>query len=67
MKTLKQMIGSKDVVLASQLAKNKTAVEAQERAFEEAARSEEFRRKTKIPKGRVESWGYWTRERFIED
>ena len=36
MKTLKQMIESKDVVPASELAKNKAAAEAQEKAFEEA-------------------------------
>lgn len=48
MKTLKQIIESKDMVPASQLAINKTAAEAQEKAFEEAARIEESHRKTKI-------------------
>ncbi len=66
MKTLKQMIGSKDVVLASLLEKNKAAAEAQEKAFEEAARSEESHRKTKIPTGRVEGRDQWTREPFME-
>lgn len=33
MKTLKEMIESKDVVPASQLAKNKAAAEAQEKAI----------------------------------
>lgn len=54
MKTLKQMIESKDVVPASQLAKNKAAEAAKEKAFEEAIRSEESHRKTKISAGRVE-------------
>lgn len=66
MKTLKQMIESKDVVPASQLAKNMAAAEAQEKAFEEAARSEASHRKTKISTGRVEGRDYWTREPFIE-
>ena len=66
MKTLKQMIESKDVVPASQLAIDKTAAEAQEKAFEEAARSEESHRKTKIPAGKVEGREHWTREPFIE-
>jgi hypothetical protein len=48
MKTLRQMIESKDVVPASQLAKNKAAAEAQEKAFEEAARIEESHCKAKI-------------------
>jgi hypothetical protein len=65
MKTLKQMIESKDVVPASQLAKNKTAAEAQEKAFEEAIRLEESHR-TKISKGGVEGRDHWTREPFIE-
>lgn len=66
MKTLKQIIESKDVVPASQLSKNKAAAEAQEKAFEEAARSEESHRKTKISKGKVEGRDHWTREPFIE-
>lgn len=47
-KTLKQMIEGKDVMPASQLAKNKAAAEAQEKAFEEVARTEGLHRKTKI-------------------
>lgn len=66
MKTLKQMIESKEVVPASQLAKNKAAAEAQEKAFEEAIRSEESHRKSKIPTGKVEGREHWTREPFIE-
>ena len=66
MKTLKQMIESKEVVPASQLAKNKAAAEAQEKAFEGAIRSEESHRKTKIPAGKVEGHEHWTREPFIE-
>ena len=66
MKTLKQMIESKDVMPASQLAKNKAVAEAQEKAFEEAARSEVSHRKTKISAGKVEGRDYWTREPFIE-
>ncbi len=61
MKTLKQMIESKDVVPASLLEKNKAAAESQEKAFEEAARSEESHRKTKINTGRVEGRDQWTR------
>lgn len=67
MKTLKQMIESKDVMPASQLAKNKAVAEAQEKAFEEAARSEVSHRKTKISTGKVEGRDHWTREPFIED
>lgn len=66
MKTLKQMIESKEVIPASQLAKNKAAAEAQEKAFEEAISSEESHRKTKIPTGKVEGREHWTREPFIE-
>ena len=66
MKTLKQMIESKEVVPASQLAKNKAAAEAQEMAFEEAIRSEESHRKTKISTGKVEGRDHWTREPIIE-
>ena len=66
MKTLKQMIESKDVVPASELAKNKATAEAQEKAFEEAIRSEESHRKTKISTGKVEGRDHWTREPFIE-
>lgn len=67
MKTLKQMIESKDVMPASQLVKNKAAVEAQEKTFEEAARSEESHRKTKISTGKVEGRDHWTREPYIGD
>jgi hypothetical protein len=66
MKTLKQMIESKDVVPASELVKNKAAAEAQEKAFEEAIRSEESHRKIKISTGKVEGREHWTREPFIE-
>ena len=66
MKTLKQMIESKDVMPASQLEKNKAAAEAQEKAFEEAVRSEESHRKTKTSKGKVQGGDLWTRERFTE-
>ena len=66
MKTLKQMIESKDVVPASKLAKNKAAAGAQEKAFEEAARSEESHRKTKASTGKVEGRNHWTCEPFIE-
>lgn len=62
MKTLKQMIESKEVVPASQLARLK----AEEAAFEEAAKAEQSHRKTKISTGKVEGRDYWTRERFIE-
>ena len=66
MKTLKQMIESKDVVPASQLDRLKAEAEAQEKAFEEAARSEESHRKTKISTGKVEKRDLWTRQPFIE-
>ena len=66
MKTLKQMIESKEVLPASELAKNKAATEAQEKAFEEAIRSEESHRKSKISTGKVEGRDHWTREPFIE-
>ena len=66
MKTLKQMIESKDVLPASELAKNKAAAEAQEKAFEEAIRSEKSHRKTQIYTGKVEGREHWTREPFIE-
>ena len=66
MKTLKQMIESKEVVPASHLAKNKAAAEAQEKAFEEAVRSEESHRKTKTSNGKVQGGDLWTRERFTE-
>ncbi len=62
MKTLKQMIESKEVVPASQLVRLK----AEEAAFEEAAKAEQSHRKTKISTGKVEGRDYWTRERFIE-
>jgi len=67
MKTLKQMIESKEVVPASKLAKNKAAAETQEKAFEEAMRSEESHRKTKIFTGRAEGRDHWTREPFVGD
>ena len=66
MKTLKRLIESKDVVPASQLEKNKAAAEAQERAFEEAIRSEESHRKTKVSSGKVEGQEHWIREPFIK-
>ena len=66
MKTLKQMIESKGVIPASELAKLKADEEAQEKAFAEAARSEESHRKTKLSTGKVEGREHWTRERFIE-
>jgi hypothetical protein len=66
MKTLKQLIESKDVVPASQLEKNKAAVEAQKKAFEEAIRSEESHRKTKVSSGKVEGPEHWIRELFIK-
>lgn len=67
MKTLKQMIESREVMPASQLAKNKAATGAQEKALEEAIRSEESHRKTKISTGKVEGREHWTREPFIGD
>ena len=66
MKTLKQMIESKEVVPASQLARLKAEEGAQEKAFEEAARAEESHRKTKLSTGKVEGRDYWTRERFVD-
>ena len=66
MKTLKQMIESKEVVPASQLANNKAAAETQENAFEEAVRSEESHRKIKTCNGKVQGGDLWTRERFTE-
>ena len=66
MKTLKQMIESKEVVPASQLARLKAEEAAQEKAFEEAAKAEQSHRKTKLSTGKVEGRDYWTRERFIE-
>ena len=65
-KTLKQLIESKEVVPASQLARLKAEEEAQEKAFEEAANAEQSHRKTKLSTGKVEGRDYWTRERFIE-
>jgi len=67
MKTLKQMIESKEVIPASDLAKLKTDEEAQEKAFAEAVQSEQSHRKTKICTGKVEVRELWTRERFNED
>ena len=67
MKTLKQMIESKEVVPASELAKIKAEEEAQEKAFAEAVQSEQSHRKTKICTGKVEGREVWTRERILED
>ena len=67
MKTLKEMIESKEVVPASELAKLKADEEAQEKAFAEAVQSEQSHRKTKICTGKVEGRELWTRERFNED
>ena len=67
MKTLKQMIESREVMPASQLAKNKAATGVQEKALEEAIRSEESHRKTKISTGKGEGREHWTREPFIGD
>ena len=66
MKTLKQMIESKEVIPASDLAKQKAEEEAKEKAFEEAVKSEESHRKTKLCTGKVEGREVWTRERFVE-
>lgn len=66
MKTLKQMIECKELVPAAQLARLKAEEEAQEKAFEEAARAEQSHRKTKLSTGKVEGRDYWTRERFVE-
>ncbi|MBU3556006.1 hypothetical protein ICN18_00010 [Polynucleobacter sp. Ross1-W9] len=60
------MIESRDVVPASQLAKNKAAEAAKQDAFEKAIRSEQSHRKTKISTGGVEGRDHWTREPFIE-
>ena len=67
MKTLKQMIESKEVIPASDLAKLKADEEAQEKAFAEAVQSEQSHRKTKLSTGKVEGREYWTRERFTEE
>ena len=67
MKTLKQMIESKEVVPASELAKLKAEEEAKERAFAEAVKSEQSHRRTKLCTGKVEGRELWTRERFNED
>lgn len=67
MKTLKQMIESKEVVPASELAKLRAEEEAQEKAFAEAVQSEQSHRKTKLSTGKVEGRECWTRERFTED
>jgi len=67
MKTLKQMIESKEVVPASELAKLRADEEAQEKAFAESVQSEQSHRKTKICTGKVEGRELWTRERFNED
>jgi hypothetical protein len=66
MKTLKEMIESKQLVPASELAKLKAEEDAQEKAFAEAVQSEQSHRKTKICTGKVEGRELWTRERFIE-
>ena len=67
MKTLKQMIESKEVVPASELVKLKVEEEAQEKAFAEAVNTEQSHRKTKICTGKVEGRELWTRERYNED
>lgn len=67
MKTLKQMIESKEVVPASELAKLRAEEDVQEKAFAEAVQSEQSHRKTKLSTGKVEGREYWTRERFSED
>jgi hypothetical protein len=54
MKTLKEMIESKEVIPASELAKQKAVEEAQEKAFQEAVKSERSHRKTKLCTGKVE-------------
>ena len=66
MKTLKQMIESKDVVPASQLETIKAEEAAQEKAFKEAVRSEQSHRKTKIYIGKVVGGDVWTREPFVD-
>lgn len=66
MKTLKQMIGSKDTVPASQLEKNRAEEDAKQKAFEESVRAEESHRKTKTCNGKVQGVDLWTRERFTE-
>lgn len=66
MKTLKQMIESKEVVPASQLSRLNAEEAEQAKAFEEAAKAEQSHRKTKLSTGKVEGHDYWTRERFIE-
>jgi hypothetical protein len=66
MKTLKEMIESKQVIPASELAKQKAEEEAQEKAFREAVESEQSHRKTKLCTGKVEGRELWTRERFSE-
>ena len=67
MKTLQEMIESKEVIPASELAKMKAEEEAQEKAFAEAVQSEQSHQKTKICTGKVEGRALWTRERFSED
>jgi len=66
MKTLKEMIESKQVIPASELAKQKAEEEAQEKAFQEAVKSEQSHRITKLCTGKVEGRELWTRERFSE-
>jgi hypothetical protein len=66
LKTLKEMIASKEVIPASQLEIHKAEEVAQEKAFEEAVKSEQFHRKTKICTGKVDGRVLWTRERFVE-
>lgn len=67
MKTLKQMIAEKDVIPASQLAREKADQAALEKAFEEAAKAEESHRRTKLVTGVVEGRPLWSRERFSEE
>jgi hypothetical protein len=66
LKTLKELIASKEVIPASQLETLKAEEAAQEKAFEEAVRSEESHRKTKMCTGKVDGRVLWTRERFVE-
>jgi len=65
-KTLKEMIASKEVVPASELAKLRAEEEVQEKAFADAVKSEQSHRKTKLVTGKVDERDYWTCERFIE-
>ena len=66
LKTLKELIASKEVIPASQLETLEAEEAAQEKAFEEAVRSEESHRKTKMCTGKDDGRVLWTRERFVE-